>query len=109
MFFVCSLLSPASLKSEFYPPHLFSLLVVPFIHLKVKEQFKDNPDLLVSPRALASSLIQGTHPLNYYSDQEFESYINKSNLDWLVISLLNLINTIRSNIEINPNPQWYIP
>ena len=81
MFFVCSLLSLASLKSEFYPPHLFSLLDVPFIHFKVKEKFEDNPDILMISRALASSLIQGTHPLKFYSDQEFESYINKSNLD----------------------------
>ena len=81
MFFVYFISSPFSLKSDFYPSHLFSPLDVPFIHLKVKEQFEDNPDLVVSPKALTSCLIQGIHPLNFHSDQEFEFYINKSNLD----------------------------
>ena len=80
MFFVYSISSPFSLKSEFYP-HLFPLLVVPFIHLKVKEQFEDNPDLVVSSKALTSRLIPATHPLNLHSDQEFEFYTNKTNLD----------------------------
>ena len=64
MFFVCSLLSHVSLKSELYPPHLFSLLAIPFIHLKVKEKFKDNPDLWVSSKASTSRLIPGNHNLN---------------------------------------------
>ena len=74
MFFVCSLLSHVSLKSELYPPHLFSLIVFPFIHLKVKEKFEDNPDLLVISKALTSHLIQGTHPLNLHSDKVMENY-----------------------------------
>ena len=81
VFFMYSISPPFSLESEFYPPHVFSLLDVPFIHLKVKEQFEDNPDLGVSSEALTSYLILGTHPLNLHSDQEFEFYINKSNLD----------------------------
>ena len=81
MFIVCYISSPFSLKSEFYLPHLFFPLDVPFIHLKVKKQFEDISYRLVSPRKLTSRLNQGTHPLNFYSDQEFESYINKSNLD----------------------------
>ena len=64
VFFVCSVLSLVSLKSKFYPPHLFSLLAIPFIHLKVKEQFEDNPDLSVSSKASTSCLIPGNHNLN---------------------------------------------
>ena len=72
MFFLCSLLTPVSLKSEFYPPHIFLLLAVPFIHLKVMEQFKDNLDLVVNSKALTSRLILGTHPLNLHGNQEFK-------------------------------------
>ena len=104
VFFVYSISSPFSLRSEFYLPTLFFPLAFPFIHLKVKKQLEDNSDRLVSPRALTSRLIQGTHPLNFYSDQEFESYINKSNLDWFLISALNLLTNTRSDIVINPNP-----
>ena len=81
MFFVYSASSPFSLKSEFYLPPLFLPFVIPFIHLEVKKQVADISDHLVSPRALTSRLIQGTHPLNYYSDQEFNSISNKSNFD----------------------------
>ena len=69
---LCALCVPSflmlSIKSEFYPPHLFSLLAVTFIHLKVKEQLEDNPDLLLSPGALTSSLLQANHLLNFHSD-----------------------------------------
>ena len=81
MILVCSISSPIYLKSEFYLPSLCSPLVVPFIHLKVKKQIEENSDLLVNPRELTSRLIQDTLPLNSYSDQKFESYIMKSNLD----------------------------
>ena len=103
VFFVYSISSPYSLKYEFYLPPLFSPIVIPFIHLKVKKQFEDTSDCLVSPRALASCLNQGTHPLNFYSDQKFESYINKSNLDWFIILALNLLTNTRRYIVISPN------
>ena len=56
MFFVYSVSSLFSIKSEFYLAPLFFPFVVPFIHLKVKKQVEDTSDRLVSPRALTSPL-----------------------------------------------------
>ena len=104
MFFVYSISTPYSLKPEFYLPSLFFPIVVDFIHLKVKKQFEDTSDRLVSQRALASHPNQGNDPLNFYSDQEFKSYIDKSNLDWFLILALNLLTNTRKYLVIIPNP-----
>ena len=69
VFYVFYFLSLLSQLRVLFPSSIL-LLCCPFQPSQSKKQVEDNADRLVSPMALTSRLIQGTHPLNYYSDQE---------------------------------------